>query len=494
MADTSSVALPQGYALNEYRIESTLGVGGFGLTYLATDTNLNLRVALKEYLPGQLALRAEDSSVQPRSNDEADSFQWGLDRFLDESRTLASFRHPNIVRVMRYFKANSTAYMVMEFVDGRALPDWMRAHRPVSETALRAILLPLLDGLGVVHRSGFLHRDIKPGNVFIRDDGSPVLLDFGSARMAKENTELTAIVTPGYAPLEQYHTHGKQGPWSDLYALGGVLYWMTTGLKPVEAAARVRDDPMPPALQAADRGRYSSELLTVIDWMLSPNEAQRPQSVLEVAASLKTETVPGTETIDPTRTGAFDRPAPPAAPAAGAAPAESTSRPVSAPFSTPLDLTDRDTRRKIETELTAHIGPIAPVVIRNAAKKCTTLAELVNTVAAEISDDAARAKFIRRFAHSDASQPVSGRPPEAPSATTMTNVATRLAEQRFDPKTLGAAEAMLASHIGPLARVVVKRAAMKARDAAELYLLIADEIDDPAQRKAFIRKALSKRD
>jgi len=487
VSDTSSVSLPQGYSLNEYRIESTLGVGGFGLTYLATDTNLNLRVALKEYLPGALALRAEDSSVQPKSQEESESFLWGLDRFLDESRTLASFRHPNIVRVMRYFKANSTAYMVMEFVDGRALPEWMRAHRPVNEAALRGIVLPLLEGLGVVHRSGFLHRDIKPGNVFIRDDGSPVLLDFGSARMPKEDTELTAIVTPGYAPLEQYHTHGKQGPWSDLYALGGVLYWMTTGLKPIEAAARVRDDPMPPALQAADRGRYSAELLAAIDWMLTPDEKQRPQSVNEVVTALHASAAAQpTELIDPSRTGAFD---------VHPGGRESSSRPVSGPFSSiPLNLTvDRDTLKKIETELISHIGPIAPVVIRSAAKKAASLGDLVNAVAAEIPDDAARTRFIRRYAQGDASQPVSGRTSDSTRTSgPLTNVATRLAEQRFDAKILNRAESMLAQHIGPLARVVVKRAALKARDASELYLLVADEIDDKDKRKAFIRMALSK--
>jgi serine/threonine protein kinase len=305
--------------------------------------------------------------------------------------------------------------------------------------------------------------------------------------MPKEDTELTAIVTPGYAPLEQYHTHGKQGPWSDLYALGGVLYWMTTGLKPIEAAARVRDDPMPPALQAADRGRYSAELLAAIDWMLTPDEKQRPQSVNDVVTALHASAAAQpTELIDPSRTGAFD---------VQPGGRESSSRPVSGPFSSiPLNLTvDRDTLKKIEAELIGHIGPIAPVVIRSAAKKAASLADLVNAVAAEIPDDAARIKFIRRYAQGDASQPVSGRTADSTRSTgPLTNVATRLAEQRFDAKILNRAESMLAQHIGPLARVVVKRAALKARDASELYLLVADEIDDKDKRKAFIRMALSK--
>src|SRR5579864_8802316 len=209
-------ALPRGYALNEYRIEQTLGIGGFGLTYLATDSNLNLKVAIKEYLPRDLALREDDQSVQPKSESSLDSFKWGLARFLDESRTLASFRHPNIVRVMRFFEANRTAYMVMEFVAGQSLGDWIRSRRPLDQSSVLAIANPLLDGLEVIHRAGYLHRDIKPGNVYVREDGSPVLLDFGSARMTAAGAELTAIVTPGYAPIEQYHTQGNQGPWSDL--------------------------------------------------------------------------------------------------------------------------------------------------------------------------------------------------------------------------------------------------------------------------------------
>ena len=126
----ADIALPRGYSLNEYRIESTLGIGGFGLTYLATDANLNLKVAIKEYLPGELALRCDDQSVRSKSASTLETFNWGRTRFLEESRTLASFRHPNIVRVMRFFEANQTAYMVMEFVDGQALGEWLPARRP----------------------------------------------------------------------------------------------------------------------------------------------------------------------------------------------------------------------------------------------------------------------------------------------------------------------------------------------------------------------------
>ena len=471
------LALRQGYELQEYRIESTLGVGGFGLTYLATDTNLNLKVALKEYLPGNLALRREDQSIAPKSDDSVDTFKWGLERFLDESRTLASFRHPNIVRVMRFFQANQTAYMVMEFVAGQQLSDWVRARRPVDEASLRGVLLPLLDGLGVVHDSGFLHRDIKPGNIFMRDDGSPVLLDCGSARQAGAS-ELTAIVTPGYAPLEQYHTHGKQGPWSDIYALGGVLYWLVTGNKPVEAAARVRNDPMPPAIQAGDRNRYSEALLTSIDWMLIPAEDQRPQSVSEIKAVLQgnqeaTQRVSEiTQRVAQTTTG-FAAQSPTA---------------LAGGFTGVV--LDREVLKKVEVELTKHIGPIAPVVIRSAAKKALSISQLVEAVAKDIEDDALRGQFIKRFANADSSTPVSQ--PSRPSAPSQ--IPTALAAQRFEATVLSKAEAALSKHLGPLARVVVKRAAMKAGDESELYLLIADEIEDKSERKTFIRKAMASRE
>ena len=472
---SSDLALPPEYSLLEYRIESTLGVGGFGLTYLATDANLNLRVAIKEYLPGDLAQRDADHSVRPKSDGELDTFQWGLDRFLDESRTLASFRHPNIVRVMRFFQANRTAYMVMEFVAGQALSDWVKSRRPLNDASVRSILTPVLEGLGVVHAAGYLHRDIKPGNIFMREDGSPVLLDFGSARHTG-GQELTAIVTPGYAPLEQYHTQGKQGPWSDLYALGGVLYWLVTGNKPMDAVARVREDPMTPAIRAGDASRFSPELLTAIDWMLVPPEDHRPQSVAEVLAALQGD-AEITQRVAQTVKVAQPKPTAPSASSPLAASQTAASQPA----------LDPETVKKIESELTRHIGPIGAVVMRTAAKKSASLQQLVEAVAPEIEDAAERTRFIKRFA-SDASTPVS-----RPTGPSTQNVATALAAARFDPAVLNKVEAALAQHLGPLARVVVKRAAMKARDEAELYLIVSDDIEDPAERKAFVRRGVAGR-
>ena len=282
------IALPVGFALHEYTIEAMLGAGGFGITYRARDNNLHAEVAIKEYLPNHLAVRAAGQSVLPRSAADSPGFQLGLERFLAEARVLAGFRHPNIVRVSRFFEANRTAYVVMDYEQGQPLRDWLPGHTPVDEAALKRMFLPLLDGLAVVHDAGVLHRDIKPANIYVRDgDGTLVLLDFGAARQTTGvlSRSLTSVITPGYAPFEQYHTSGAQGPWTDLYALAGVLYWLVTGQKPHEAPSRVKEDTMPTAA-AAGAGRYSPAFLAAIDWALRVDEDARPRSVADFRRAL----------------------------------------------------------------------------------------------------------------------------------------------------------------------------------------------------------------
>ena len=277
----ASVTLPVGFRLFEYRIDGILGQGGFGIAYAATDVNLNAKVVIKEYLPEDFAYRASDHTVSARADEDQDFYQSGLDAFLVEARTLATFRHPNIVRVARFFEANRTAYMVLEYERGQSLKAYRKKHEHIPEATLVSLFAPLLDGLAVVHASGYLHRDIKPDNIYVRDsDGSLVLLDFGAARQtATEKAEIGTVVTPGYGPIEQYAGGGRQGPWTDLYALGATLFWLVTGKKPIEAPGRLEDpDPLPSA-QLLARGKYSPEFLNAIDWALKMHPSDRPQDV-----------------------------------------------------------------------------------------------------------------------------------------------------------------------------------------------------------------------
>lgn len=282
------VALPAGFRLHEYRIDAILGQGGFGIAYAATDVNLNASVVIKEYLPEGFAYRAEDYTVSARTDEDQDFYQSGLDSFLVEARTLATFRHPNIVRVARFFEANRTAYMVLEFERGQSLKQWRGKRGFVPENAIVELLAPLLDGLAAVHQAGYLHRDIKPDNIYVRDeDGSLVLLDFGSARQtASEKADAGTVVTPGYGPIEQYAGGGRQGPWTDIYSLGATLFWLVTGKKPVDAPSRLADPDPQPRAEDLCRGRYSPEFLRAIDWALRMHPGNRPQEVAQFRSAL----------------------------------------------------------------------------------------------------------------------------------------------------------------------------------------------------------------
>jgi serine/threonine protein kinase len=273
-------ALPAGYQLDDFTIESVLGAGGFGITYLAHERTLDRKVAIKEFMP-RSAVRGDDrSSVHPISSSDVEEFEYGLTRFRDEAQTLVGFRHPNIVSVFRYIQANGTAYIVMEYVEGKSLDELLRIGDTLNESEAREILFPLLDGLEAVHAAGFLHRDIKPANIFIQADGMPVLLDFGAARHAigAHSKSLTGVLTPGFAPFEQYATRGNQGPWTDIYALGATLYRAITGAKPPESIDRIEQDNYVPVTMAAPPG-FSPAFLHAIDEALEMRAAERPQTV-----------------------------------------------------------------------------------------------------------------------------------------------------------------------------------------------------------------------
>ena len=283
-------ALPPGTRFEEYRLDSVLGAGGFGITYRAYDAHLDTFVAIKEYPPGEFAARTEVSTVVPKSNTDAQDYHWGLTRFLDEARTLARFDHTHLNRVHRFFESNGTAYMVLEYVEGETLADRLCREPYLEEAALQCLLDEVLSGLAVMHDAGYVHRDIKPGNLMLRaEDGSAVVLDFGAARQAvgQRSKAITSILTPGYAPIEQYDSKADDvGPWSDIYALGMVAYRCVSGISDGElpdAVTRGRTQrkgqvDLTPATEAG-KGRYNARLLEAIDWAIEVDEGDRPQSV-----------------------------------------------------------------------------------------------------------------------------------------------------------------------------------------------------------------------
>ncbi len=274
------LALPPGFDLDGCRIESLLGKGGFALTYLATDTTLNFKVAIKELLPDGIATRARGATVVAQSEDLRDAWDWALKRFEEEARTLAQLRHPNIVRVLRLIRAHGTVYMVMEYVEGMHLGDWLQKFPRPAEASLRSLLTPILDGLEHVHQKRLLHRDISPENIFITRDGRPVLLDFGSARQdLGKTTSITAVVRHGYSPFEQYQAKSHQGPYTDLYALAGVMVTAMTGKKPPPATDRLANEAAFPPLTTQCRGRYSEGFCQAIDRAFAVRPQDRPQSI-----------------------------------------------------------------------------------------------------------------------------------------------------------------------------------------------------------------------
>ena len=306
MAKEHRHALPAGHEIEGYRIEKVLGAGGFGITYLAIDIALKRPVAIKEFLPATMATRADDKvSVHPLSGDDEEDFDYGLSRFRTEAMTLVSFQHSNIVPVYRFFEANGTAYLVMGYQDGEPLDAILKGGKTLPQDKLMQILMPLLEGLEKVHQAGFMHRDVKPANIFILEDGSPVLIDFGAARSAlgEKSKSMTAIVSAGYAPFEQYSSRGNQGPWTDIYGLAATAYRAVTGNPPPESAARVEEDICVPASEAA-KGDYDASFLDAIDRGIAVMSSDRPRSIAEWRAMLLGEADTARPSEDTTKRGA----------------------------------------------------------------------------------------------------------------------------------------------------------------------------------------------
>ncbi|MBC8058591.1 MAG: serine/threonine protein kinase, partial [Rhizobiales bacterium] len=292
-------ALPPGARLDEFEIVRVLGAGGFGIVYLALDQLLLRYVAIKEFIPTALAGRTKQGAVAVRSADAADTFAVGLDSFYNEGRLLARFDHPSLVRVFRFWKANGTAYMAMQYYPGQTLKE-ARAQMPCppDEPWLRAFVDRLLGALETLHAQGVYHRDIAPDNILLLPDGHPVILDFGSARrvISDRTQSLTAILKPNYSPVEQYADDAgmRQGAYTDLYALGGTVYFMLCGRDPIPAVMRAVRDSFPVLARSPDGpfGTASGEFLAVVDWMLGVSPDDRPKTVDEVRAALRGETLP----------------------------------------------------------------------------------------------------------------------------------------------------------------------------------------------------------
>ena len=310
MHDLHLSALSAGTEFEGYRLLGVLGAGGFGVTYLAEEIALSReqsrRVALKEFLPASIAARVSGSrEVRSLRKQDGQAYRDLLDRFLREAETLARFDHPNIVPVLRYFERHGTAYIVMKFVAGESLGAVLKRRQRLSEAEVRWFLPCLLDGLAEVHARNFLHRDLKPDNILLGPDGRAMLVDFGAARLAAAEASAmtrTAVISEGYAPYEQYDSHGRQGPWTDLDGLGATLYRALTGTAPVKspdrliAKVRSQPDPLVPAGTLVSKP-LSPAMHDALARALALMENERPQSVGEFRSLAGAGTVPAPQSF-----------------------------------------------------------------------------------------------------------------------------------------------------------------------------------------------------
>lgn len=300
MAQQANHALPNGYQLEEYTVERQLSLGGFSIVYLATDAE-GRQVAIKEYLPNSLALRGEGEIKPLICGDHLGAFRYGMKCFFEEGRALAKLSHPNVVRVVNFFRANDTVYMVMEYERGRTLQEFIIKHQGhISERFMRGVFTRMLNGLREVHSHKLLHLDLKPSNIYLRTDNTPVLIDFGAARqtLVTDQPMLKPMYTPGFASPEHYGSRKDLGPWSDIYSIGASMYACLAGSAPQAADERLKKDLLAPAMVRWD-GQYSDRLLEIIDWCLNVNHLYRPQSVFALQKALVEAIEPPTEKQPP---------------------------------------------------------------------------------------------------------------------------------------------------------------------------------------------------
>jgi serine/threonine protein kinase len=285
--------LEAGTELHGYRIMRVLATGGFSFVYLAHDDN-EAPVAIKEYLPSTLALRVNGALRPNIPESDLAVFRYGMKCFFDEGRALADLLHPNVVRVLNFFRANETVYLVMRYERGRTLQEHIRQRRSaLDEPWIRKTFALLLNGLREVHTNKLLHLDIKPANVYVRNDGTPLLIDFGAARhaLSAEGVHMPPTYTPGFASPEQHTRRENLGPWSDIYSVGATMFACLASAAPQPADERLEKDLVVPARRAY-AGKYSAELLDTIDWCLQLDHLQRPQSVFALQKALLGEKDP----------------------------------------------------------------------------------------------------------------------------------------------------------------------------------------------------------
>ncbi|WP_253699928.1 serine/threonine protein kinase [Cupriavidus pauculus] len=288
-----SAPLPIGTLLANYRIVKKLASGGFSFVYLATDET-GAPVAIKEYLPSSLARRSPGELIPVVPDENAASFRLGLKYFFEEGRSLARISHPSVVRVVNFFRENATVYMVMNYELGKTLQEHILQARQqgkakvLRERFIRKVFHDLMSGLREVHIHKLLHLDIKPGNIYLREDESPILLDFGAARqiLTMENARFQPMYTPGFAAPELYGKHSDLGPWTDIYSLGATLYACMAGMPPQEANQREKDDRMADSF-ARLRATYTNGLVDLVEWCLRLTPSERPQSVFRLQKELR---------------------------------------------------------------------------------------------------------------------------------------------------------------------------------------------------------------
>ncbi|NIS07145.1 MAG: protein kinase [Gammaproteobacteria bacterium] len=500
MMPNHELALPPGTKIDSFEIRSVLGTGGFGITYGAYDNRLERRVAIKEYFPSGLAFRSSGSTtLQLTSQTDGDAYEYGLKRFLDEGRVLAKFREPSIVRVTQFLEANGTAYLVMDYEDGEPLSAHLDRVVTLDETEVKEIVIPILEGLSVVHAKQYLHRDIKPSNIFLRKSGPPVLLDFGAARRALEeqSSAMTVMLTPGYAPFEQYSKGDKQGPWSDIYALGATIYHCIVGAAPTPATDRltsIYDNEPDPVVQALKiiAPRCSPVFVKTIEWMLKPHAKDRPQdarAVLNVLCPIR-EMEENTTSRNGQNTSvareartimATDADVDILLPE-GADETVFMPRSAGSPFVCSPEMVVA-----LETVLEEFVGGLARRVVAPAVPKAANFDDLTHFLAGFILTDGSQARFMDRVkalreAERNGSL-ASAAAGDEPSAGAVSGDPAHL---DLEPQELQRVQQRLANHIGPIARIIVKKAQAECGTRDEFYERLAEELTDPAERDEFL--------